>query len=98
MTEYAFTVVVDADDEEQAKIVLGSRIMHDEDLSESGVEDYTIDSDFVATDADEARMQELSEAAADLTEALRKLYEVCDDDELAVGEVEYECHKAARSN
>lgn len=46
---------------------------------------------------DEARHQEVLEAGADLTAALRRLYRAQDGDEIAVGEVEYECNKAARS-
>ncbi len=33
---------------------------------------------------------------ADLTEALRRLYQLNDGDEAGVGEVEVECHKVAR--
>lgn len=44
------------------------------------------------------RSQLLADAGGDVEIALRKLYELCDDDEAQVGEMMYEIHKAARRN
>ena len=44
---------------------------------------------------DDERDQAITDAAADLTEALRKLYELYDGDAISVGEVLYECDKVA---
>lgn len=49
-------------------------------------------------DEERAREQAVGVAASDLTTALVKLYRAFDGDELAVGEVEHECHKAARGS
>jgi hypothetical protein len=38
----------------------------------------------------------LHEATAELIDALERLYVALDGDEASVGEVAYECHKAAR--
>jgi hypothetical protein len=43
MKRYYYSVMIDAEDQEQADTVFWSRIGHDEDLREDGVEDYTID-------------------------------------------------------
>lgn len=44
----------------------------------------------------EDRSEKLAEAGAGLSAALRKLYRLCDGDEIGVGEVEIECHHVAR--
>lgn len=49
-----------------------------------------------APSVEEARSMEVSEAGAELTEALRKLYRLFDGDGAGVGEVLHECDKAAR--
>jgi hypothetical protein len=44
------------------------------------------------------RDQHRTDVAAEVTDALRKLYEACDGDEAQVGEIMHEVHKAARLN
>jgi hypothetical protein len=47
---------------------------------------------------DDERADMLSAAGSRVAVALRALYRVCDGDEVAVGEVLYECNKAARGS
>lgn len=42
MREFKFVTTVWAHDEEQAVAVMGARILHDEDLTEDGIENYSI--------------------------------------------------------
>ena len=45
---------------------------------------------------DEVRNERMTEAGAKVVDALKELYRAVDGDEAAVGEVLYECDKAAR--
>lgn len=49
-------------------------------------------------DAEDERTQILTDAGAEVTDALTKLYELTDGDEAQVGEMLYEINKAARRN
>lgn len=54
--------------------------------------------EILTNEVEAERMDALSDATANLTEALRVLYDLYTGDGAAVGEILYECDKAARSN